>query len=374
MSTHVPTVALTVEQLWQPVPGGSGTYVRELVAALGAGTHARVVGLAARGHGTVPDAPDDGSAVPVATSHLPRTAMYELWHRWRGGPLPRGAHDVDVVHATTWAVPPRRAPLVVTVHDLAFLRTPEHFTARGVAFFRRALEIVRAEADAVVVPSRTTADDCVRHGIDAARVHVVPHGVRVPTVGPDQVAELHARVGLVRPYLLWCGTLEPRKNLAGLVRAWAAALDDGLDLDLALVGPAGWGEAAADVERALAGAPAERLHLLGRLDDADLHAAYAGARAFCFPSWWEGFGMPVLEAMAHGVPVVTSAGTSMAEFVGDGGVLVDPGDVDAISRALLTVAGPAHAELAAGALAGSTGRTWDHAASATAAVYGEVAR
>ena len=103
-----------------------------------------------------------------------------------------------------------------------------------------------------------------------------------------------------------------------------------LDHDLVLVGPAGWGDAAADVERALDRAcPRAACTCSARLDDADLQAAYAGADAFAFPSLWEGFGMPVLEAMAHGVPVVTSAGSSMAEFAGDVGVLVDPLDVDA---------------------------------------------
>lgn len=359
-------VALTVEQLWQPVPGGSGSYIRELVAALpGAGVRPR--GVAARGDG------DAGLGIPVAHAPLPRPALYEAWSRLRRPRAdPRG--DAAVVHATTWAVPGHRAPLVVTVHDLAFLRDPGHFTPRGNQFFRRALEITRGEAARVVVPSAATRDDCVAAGIEADRVDVVPHGVRALPVTDADRAGWRDRHGVHRPYVLWCGTLEPRKNLPGLVEAYARAAAATPDFpDLVLVGPAGWGDAAREVDRALATLPAGAVHLLGRLSEADLHAAYAGATAFAFPSLWEGFGMPVLEAMAHGVPVVTSAGSSMAEFTGDAGVLADPADPDALAAALTTVVTEAPAARAAAARRIAAGRTWAASAAGHAAAYAAAA-
>lgn len=358
---------LTVEQCWQRTPGGSGSYVVELTRALAARGDVALVGVAAR-HGAGPP-PEPAPTGQVRFSRLPRRALYDAWDRLRRPRAEALAGAADVVHATTWAVPGRRAPLVVTVHDLAFLRDPAHFTRRGVAYFTRALRHVRDEAAVVVVPSVATRDDCVAHGLDADRVRVVPHGVRAEPVGPAGVAAWRARFGVDRPYVLWCGTLEPRKNVPRLLAAYGEALAAGaLDADLVLVGPAGWGGAADEAAAARDRLPAGRVHLLGRLADADLQAAYAGADAFAFPSLWEGFGMPVLEAMAHGVPVVTSAGSAMAEFVGGGGVLVDPTDVADIARGLARAASDRDA-LSPAALAAAADRTWAAAAAAHVDAY-----
>lgn len=356
-------VALTVEQCWQPVPGGSGSYITELGRALRERDDVEVVGLSAR-HGS-DESPGVEVPVPVRSSRLPRVPLYESWNRLRRPRAEQIAGDLDVVHATTWAVPGTRAPLVVTVHDLAFLREPDHFTRRGNAYFRRALDVVRGEAAAVVVPSQASRDDCVAHGIDASRVHVVPHGVRAESVHPDDVAAWRLRHGVTRPYVLWCGTLEPRKNVGRLLEAYARA---GLDEDLVLVGPSGWG----GVAQSVALAATDGVHWLGRLSEHDLQIAYAGARAFAFPSLWEGFGMPVLEAMAHGVPALTSAGSPMAEFLGGGGVTVEPTDVDALASGLARVVGEEHDDLARAALDVATGLTWAASAQSHVQVYRSV--
>lgn len=365
-----PRVALVVEQLWQPVPGGSGRYIVELARELGpAGVATR--GIAARHRPSDPSARGVGLDIPVVHSRLPRRALYAAWDRLGRPSADPLVGDAQIVHATTWTVPPTRKPLVVTVHDIAFVRDPGHFTAHGAAYFTRALARTRERADAVIVPSGATLRDCLRAGIPEARIRVIPHGVRHATVSPQEAADFGARHGLVRPYVLWVGTHEPRKNLSALLRAQRVALDAGADLDLVLVGPAGWGDASEE-QALLAALPADRVHVLGRLSDEDLARAYAGARVFCFPSIWEGFGLPVAEAMDQGVPVVTSRDTSMAEIVGDAGLLVDPTSPAEIAEALAAVAGPDHDRMAARGRALAAGYTWQESARAHAAVYREL--
>jgi glycosyltransferase involved in cell wall biosynthesis len=272
----------------------------------------------------------------------------------------------EVVHATTWAVPPTSRPLVVTVHDLAFLQDATHFTARGNRFFRRALTTVRRRADAVVVPSQATADECAEAGIDPDLVHVVPHGARVHRPDAASVADWRRRAGVAGPYVLWCGTVEPRKNLGTLLQAFARLRDP--QLSLVLVGPPGWG----DVPEHPAGLDASRVHTLGHLSRDDLAAAYAGAAAFCYPSLREGFGLPVLEAMSHGIPVVTSAGTACAEVAGEAALLVEPTDVDGFADALRQAVVD-DGTRAAASLARAAEFSWAEAARRTVAVYASVA-
>lgn len=362
-------VIMTTEQLWQRVPGGSGTYVRELSAALSHRRDVRLTGLSARHKDALDPSWSLPAGLPQVSSRLPRAALYEAWNRLRRPHAPAVPGGTDIVHATTWAVPPRSAPLVVTVHDLAFLRAPEHFTSRGTAFFTRALEVVRAEAAVVIAVSATTRDDCIEAGIAPGRIQVVPHGVRVPVVSDAAGEDFRRRFGLTRPYLFWCGTVEPRKNLTALLTAYGQLAGRLPDLDLVLAGPAGWAGAPTHLARALDALPATRVHHLGALSWADLHAAYAQSRVFCFPSTWEGFGMPVLEAMSHGVHVVTSSGTAMAEVAGGAALLVDPTDVDGLADAVVDAAGPRHDELATTARAHAGRFTWDRCAEGTANAY-----
>jgi glycosyltransferase involved in cell wall biosynthesis len=356
-------VALTVEQCWQRVPGGSGRYIVELTRALRDAPGLDIVGLAAR-HGGPPP-PDWALGIPVRHSRLPRRPLYDAWQRLH---LPSAEHlagGVDVVHATTWTIPPTRRPLVVTVHDLAFLHEPAHFTPRGNAFFRRALTQARSLARAIIVPSQVTADECVLAGFDAALISVIPHGPSVTTPTSAEVKAWRARSGVDREYILWCGTVEPRKNLPTLLAAFASLTRDLPDMDLVLVGPQGWGRPL----ELPPGLPAERIRVLGHLSRANLDAAFVGARAFCFPSIREGFGLPVLEAMYHGTPVVTSRGTACAEIAGDAALLVDPLDVEALAEALREATGPAAEDLSHRGTARAAQFSWEAAASSTASVY-----
>jgi glycosyltransferase involved in cell wall biosynthesis len=213
-------------------------------------------------------------------------------------------------------------PLVVTLHDLSFLEYPEHFSRAGLRFFHRALELARREADLVLCSSEATLEHCVAVGFEQARLRHVPLGVTVEPAAEADVDAVRERYGLRSPYVLWTGTVEPRKNLPRLLAAFETL---GRDVELVLVGPKGWNE---DVRAAPGVRP------LGFVPADDLRALYAGAEVFCFPSLMEGFGFPVLEAMAQGTPVVTSRGTSTEQLARDAGVLVDPRDPGSIAAGI----------------------------------------
>ena len=313
-----PRVAMTLEQLWHDVPGGTGVAAVGMARAL-TEADVDVIGVSARHRG----GPKLPSPVEVRQLPLPRLALYESWHRLRRPHVQRATGAVDVIHATSFAIPPRSAPLVVTVHDLAFLTYPGFFTTRGVSFFMKGLELAQRDADMIVCPSDATKRHCEQQGLSRAKLRVVPLGVDVRRATDADIARVRDRYGLERDYVMWTGTIEPRKNLKGLVRAFASA---DVDADLVLVGPKGWNEDLREISRPIAA----RTKPLGFVPEEDLGPLYAGARVFCFPSLMEGFGFPVLEAMAQGTPVVTSRGTSTEELAGDVAILVDPENPEGI--------------------------------------------
>jgi glycosyltransferase involved in cell wall biosynthesis len=363
-------VAVTVEQCWHRVPGGSAVATLELLRALVDHGGAELVGVAAY-HASLPQEPWR-PPIPILRLPLPRLALYETWHALRWPTVERTTGPVDLVHATAVAVPAAHAPLVVTVHDLAFLHDPDQPTRHGLRFFRRGLELTRRHARVVLCPSDATRADCEAAGIEADRIRVVPWGVRSSGVDGEAVAKARRRFGLNRPYVLFAGTVEPRKNLPRLVAAFGSLVLDGTDVDLALAGPAGWNE---DLDRLVAGR-GDRVKPLGFVPRRDLSALYRGASAVCYPSLREGFGLPVLEAMAEGAPVITSKGTATEEVAGDAALLVDPTDEDAIAEAIATVV----ADEALARRLGEAGRaraalfTWERTAALTVKAYAEAAR
>ncbi|HEX7133448.1 MAG TPA: glycosyltransferase family 1 protein [Iamia sp.] len=358
-------VALTLEQCWHRVPGGTATSILALARALAARDDVEVVGVAARHDGSPPSPWEP--PVPVRHLPLPRLALYETWHALRRPLVERATGPVDLVHATAVAVPGTRAPLVVTIHDLAFLAAPEQATRHGLRFFRRGTELARRHARLVLVPSEATAAECRQAGFDPGRIRIVPWGVDAPVATAADVEAARAAHGLDRPYVLFVGTVEPRKNLPRLVRALAALDRD--DVELVLVGAEGWNEDLAALLAALPG----RSRTLGFVPTGDLGPLYAGAAVVAYPSLREGFGLPPLEAMAQGAAVVTSRGTATEEVAGDAAVLVDPTSVDDIAAGLDRVLSDPAGAAALGerARARAAGYTWDRTAELTVAAYRE---
>lgn len=361
-------VGAVVEQCWHRVPGGTAASVVRSLEALARRGDWEVLGVAAAHRG-----PPGELAVPtVEVCHmpLPRFALYEAWHRVRRPSIQASTGRLDVVHATGGVVPPAGgAALVATVHDLAFLRRPRHFSRRGAAFMSRAWELVKRHAALVTVPSQHTFEDCVSHGLHPDRLRVVPWGVWRGSVSEQARDAVRSRYLLPSQFLLWVGTAEPRKNLESLA---AAAARSGTRLPLLLVGPAGWG---VDVEELIARTTVEVRHL-GPVPDDDLRVLYDLAEVFVYPSLMEGFGMPVLEAMAQGAAVITSAGTATAEVAGPAALLVDPTDVDSIAQGVRTLVGDAELreELGAAAQRRAAAMSWSRTAEGIAAVYDEAVR
>jgi glycosyltransferase involved in cell wall biosynthesis len=315
---------MTLEQCWHRVPGGTAVAAIGMARAVVRRGGARLIGVAAA-HRSSPR----GWEPPVEVKHLslPRRLMYESWHRLRWPSVEGATGPVDAVHATSLAIPPREPRLIVTIHDLAWRHDRSHFTRHGVHFFERGLELTRNEANLVLCPSTATLEDCIEAGIERSRVRLVPLGIGGARATPEAVEDVRARYGLENDYVMWAGTVEPRKNLPRLLAAFGRVKTDD---DLVLVGPRGWNE---DLDSAVEPL-GSRVKVLGYVPHEHLAPLYAGARLFCFPSLLEGFGFPVLEAMQQGTPVVTSRGTSTEELGRDASVLVDPTDVDSIAEGL----------------------------------------
>ncbi len=259
----------------------------------------------------------------------------------------RAARKLDLLHCTTFRGPIRsRVPVVVTVHDLAVLRYPEAFRPWHRTTGRLALRSSVRAADAIVAVSEFTRDELVELlGVPAERIRVVRNGVE-PVFSPDgSRAE--------GDYVLGVGTLEPRKNLARVVEAARLA-----EVDLRVVGAAGWGGVTVP-------------GWVGRVPDEELALLYRGARCLVYASLYEGFGLPVLEAMASGVPVVTSRGGATEEVAGGAAVLVDPRDPQAIAAGIAE-ATSRRAELIPRGIERAREFTWAAAADAVETLWREL--
>jgi glycosyltransferase involved in cell wall biosynthesis len=264
-------------------------------------------------------------------------------------------------------------PLVVTIHDAVPWTHPETLTPRGVTWHRRMAERVAARADAVVVPTRAVAEVLARH-LRLRRVEVIGEGVSgdlaLPVDADDRARRLELPVG---GFLLTLATLEPRKGLDVLIRALASG--DGPGMPLLIVGQPGWGGVDPEDLARREGLPDGRVRALGKLSDADLATVLNRATVLVMPSRAEGFGLPVLEAMAAGTPVVCSTDPALAEVGGDAVLTAPIGDAAALAKALRTVLGDAG--LRAGMVERGRERaatyTWERAAGSLWELYRSLA-
>lgn len=340
-------LGLLLEQCLAPVPGGTGRYSRELAVAL-----ARTAPAGSSVHGVTAWHRERLSVPGVrgpSRLPLPRRPLVAVWERGRGPAIPG-----DVVHAPTPLAPPRRrAPLVVTVHDAVPWTHPQTLTARGVAWHRAVIARAAEGADLLVVPTRAVATELARH-VGLRDVIVVGEGVSADLTLPADADERAARLALPGRYLLTVATLEPRKGLAGLVDA----LRELPGIPLLCAGQPGWG--GQDVA-ALAAATGVAVRVLGRVPDADLAVLLSRATALVVPSAAEGFGLPLLEGMSLGTPVLTSDDPALVEVAGGAALAVPLTElVDGLRsitgdeglRARLRLAGPLRA----------ASYTWDGAA------------
>jgi glycosyltransferase involved in cell wall biosynthesis len=309
---------------------------------------------------------------PIPATWFERTSM-----RWE---LPRieWLAGFDVLFAPNFVPPPTSSRrLVLTVHDLAFRLHPETAPMATRRWLDRLDRAVQQAAGIVAVSEATRRDLLELYPVDPERVAVIHHGVdadRFRPAPPEEVERIRRRHGIEGPYLLFLGGLEPRKNLPALVRAWSRLPDDtrpGLVLAGASVP---WNpEGRTELHRTLASLAApvrDRVTLTGYVGHRDKVALLTGARALAFPSLYEGFGFPILEAMAVGTPVVTSDVSSMPEVAGDAAVLVDPRDEEALADGLARVIDDdaLFERLRAAGLERVRGFDWDRSARAHAEV------
>ena len=352
---------------------GAGVYAARLLAQFAARDDLDLAVFAALGSFGVLDAP--GLRLrPVRAAGIGRPARI-AWTQLAAGRAAR-RRGVQLLHGLHYELPLRaRLPTVVTVHDLTLVTHPEWHEAAKVRYFGWALRRAVAGADRVLCVSATTARDLAEHlGVDGGRVDVTPLGTDLVPASDEEVAQLRARLGLDGPYLLGLGTLEPRKDLPTLVRAFAAVAAE-LPHTLVLAGLAGWGSGELSEAVAASGA-AERVRLTGYVPEPDKAALLTGADLLAYPSRYEGFGLPVLEAMACGTPVVTTTGGSLPEVAGDAALLVPPGDPERLAAAVLELLGDqaAWADQARRGRARAAAFTWERCADLTAAAYRKAAR
>lgn len=351
------------------IPGGVGVYVRRLIAELlkSSGDHSISVILSRHA-----EPPAAWISAEMIRTTLPFAPAYAAWNFLK---QPKIAAEMDVVHATGLAIPPvKGAALVATVHDLAVERMPEVVPAPWRQIYLKGLRTAVSEARVICAVSQATKDELVdAYNIDPERVVVTPEAPNF-TRSSFKDQSILQRLELEGPFILNVGTIEPRKNQVRLVKAFAEA---GSQLDgykLVLAGSAGWAQEQLEamVEKALL---TSRVLFTGKISGPEMAALYSGASVFAFPSLYEGFGLPLIEALNFGIPSLAGTSPALRELGGPAAHYVDPMDTDAVSAALVRLASDdgLRSQLAAAGPQRAAGYSWERTAAGTLQAYGMAA-
>jgi glycosyltransferase involved in cell wall biosynthesis len=354
---------------------GIGRYTREMVQALGATSAEFEYRLFVAGAGQVARPALPGPNFSWHPTRLTERWLARLWFRLR---LPLWIESwtgpLDLFHAPDFFLPPvrRNTPTILTVHDLSFVREPETVMPGMTRHLNTWVPYSARQADHIIAVSEATRRDLIElYHISPDKITVLYHGISPDFRRVEDTATLAAirhKYGLgQRPFVLSVGTIQPRKNYRRLIQAFAL-LDE--PLALVIAGGKGWDyeDVFAEVNRQ---GLAERVHFPGFVADADLPALYSAASLFVYPSLYEGFGLPILEAMTCGTPVVASNQSALPEVVGQAGLLVEPRDIQALAAAMsrLLADEDLHQKLAQAGRIRAAGFTWSHMAVKLTALY-----
>lgn len=300
----------------------------------------------------------------VKTLSFPISLISFLWNQLHIGRVERFTGKLDVFHTSDWTEPPSQIPKITTIHDLMIYKFPEHLPEEIVETQRQKLAWVSRESKLIIADSKSTKSDIVRFlRIPAEKIHVVYLGVDDAYFpqSRDQVATVLQKYGLTQPYFLCVGTREPRKNLQRVLSAFKALKKT--NMFLVIVGNFGWGEDVAVISG---------IKVLGFVPKKDLPMLYTGATAFVYPSLYEGFGLPVLEALSCGTPVITSKRGSLGEIAEGIAIEVNPessADIQRGMEQIISLTPPKRKALVQKGLGHAAQFTWDNTARQTIAVY-----
>ena len=326
---------------------GIGNYVRSLVDAMLAQDSSNQYTLLTSGHPTREHPFPRAANVRGRSIFIPDRYLNILWYRWR---LPVHATLftglIDIYHGPDFVLPPINGKVrkIVTVHDLAFLEHPEYAVPQLAAYLKKVVPEAVAAADVVAAVSHTTSKSLVEYfHTPPEKITIIPNGIRSyfrRITDPVLLAATRHKFGLKHPLVLGVGTLEPRKNHLGLIKAFHKAQSSAGKKQrpamLALAGGPGW--LYDETQQLIAKLKLEnKVRFLGRVSELELITLYSMADVFVFPSFYEGFGVPPIEAMACGAPVITSNTSSLPEVVGDAALLIDPRNTGELARAMLQV-------------------------------------